>query len=476
MPNLKIKNKVFEIKPNVLDSIPKDSCLFNIFDPESKFQKDVDEQGSIVLLNDDIEPDTFKVILNYLETRNEFPLVLYSNRNRLLAAFDYFGLDADTPILNQMKLLQQTMENIDLAVKRNYLKFQEKWLPTALKLANELLLLLQKECEKERITGEIVDEYMEFKLALSENLVVGLDIRGYKFHVFEKIYPMSTAGKVKYAFADIFLNLIWGMGISIQEMIETDQKVKIQTLQKNSMTAECTVKVQSKVFTITPSMLEKIPVHSCLHNLLVNPQYKRERDSQGNILLLNTAITPAVFGIILDYIENGNPVKVLVNNECISAIEYLGLDLPCVQYVAFGSMVSKGKKYNERNYEMLLEDTLSWFLPAAQNISHRLLSQLNEAFEQSEPKLLDTDTRAMFSVQLFIKKKIISVALIYKGKEATWNEAIEMKTGIPIVYADIFLNILWGLGITFNELLVPQKSRDFIQISIQEERVLNKFQ
>ncbi|KAJ3268253.1 hypothetical protein HDV01_003227 [Terramyces sp. JEL0728] len=214
--NFRVKSTVFPVKNEIITKLPKDSCLRNILDPDPNFSQQTDEQGNILLLNNEIEPETVKLILDYLETENEFKLL--GDKSAVQTAMEYFGLKVPESI-QQSRSFSDLLEHSKQVEKQHYSKYQQAFLPTATTMSSELLSTLKQAVESSQPNGELLDDKVDFYLEVYKSLVsVKIHYKRFEATAKADIKLLGEQANVRYCYADLFLNLMWGLGISREDM------------------------------------------------------------------------------------------------------------------------------------------------------------------------------------------------------------------------------------------------------------------
>ncbi|KAJ3316946.1 hypothetical protein HDV06_002535 [Boothiomyces sp. JEL0866] len=223
--------------------------------------------------------------------------------------------------------------------------------------------------------------------------------------------------------------------------------------------------VQNHLIEINEKILDALPKDSCLYKILVPPDnFGQCLDSSGNAILQNCEIKPKTIQIILDFLQSNDIVQFLVQSaenrlQIVHAMEYFGLEIP--QEMEYGNRFARiseqGLQANIRDYDAYRELILESFLPTAIKISNKILDNLQSKFAELKPSPeLVSCNNFIFEVYVRAYDKV-QISLKYKKElaEATFeieNQNHHSLVHLCLFYADIFLNVLWGLDIPKSKL------------------------
>ncbi|KAJ3268256.1 hypothetical protein HDV01_003230 [Terramyces sp. JEL0728] len=231
------------------------------------------------------------------------------------------------------------------------------------------------------------------------------------------------------------------------------------------------IKVAHQVFKITPELYKKIPKDSSLF-AIIDPysSFTLNKDTDGNIVLLNNQVPPHIFQLILDYIQTGSVADLLINTtlerpQLISALEYFCIDLPpeFSHERSINQALINGAQVRARNHQYFIQkldhvfDTLiKDFLPLACKISNILINDFNRYFllERRANEEAYSDNNVSFSLNNTGKQ--VSVRMDYKGIQVKFSDAFESPvTGNTLAALGFtLLSALWGLGYSKDEMRV----------------------
>ncbi|KAJ3260869.1 hypothetical protein HK103_007432 [Boothiomyces macroporosus] len=227
------------------------------------------------------------------------------------------------------------------------------------------------------------------------------------------------------------------------------------------------LKLGTEIFQITQDLYKKIPQNSSLFNI-ITPQsnYKINKDEDGNTLILND-IKPQVFRLMLEYVQTGNKVDLLIKSckhrqELVSAFEYFCIELPqeFKHENELKGALTKGAQVRDRNcqayhriQDIEFDSIVEAFLPIACKISKILCADLNRYFELERKANPDTysDDNVEFTLHLHDNK--ITARLWYKGIQVLFTDHFkcEYSENNLAALSFTFLSVLWGMGYSKDE-------------------------
>ncbi|KAJ3310277.1 hypothetical protein HDV04_005122 [Boothiomyces sp. JEL0838] len=222
----KVENEIIPLNGTVLTNLPRDSLLYNLIYNEA-FAKEQDEEGNFVLLNQDITPKIFQMIAEYVEFKDIATLMIksYSCRIPLLGVMDYLGIPVPSE-LGHTKDLQDLLDIANINDKARYKQLRDKIFRNNFhefnNCAKTLVSALLKK-HKEIYDSECVTtcERVAFQISADP---YGCD---FDVQITYKLLGVVTKLTIDYPrkfdeqsilLTDIFLNVIWGLGLSYREI------------------------------------------------------------------------------------------------------------------------------------------------------------------------------------------------------------------------------------------------------------------
>ncbi|KAJ3268257.1 hypothetical protein HDV01_003231 [Terramyces sp. JEL0728] len=224
------------------------------------------------------------------------------------------------------------------------------------------------------------------------------------------------------------------------------------------------LKVQSHVFKISIELFNQIPRSSPLRNILdPDSKFQQEKDSNGNIPLLNKEITFKAVQVLLDYLQYNSVAGLLISSasqrkEVVQAFEYFCIDLPDGFYYnqSIKDSITNGDRIRKDNYQKFLkiqedefDKTVLLFFPFAKSISSELVGYLRSKFNLETKPNNNKYGEGSISFKLQVSFRNVSVSLDFKGIEVAAeqqvNFSLENQPNVLGALGYTILCVLWGL-------------------------------
>ncbi|KAJ3255710.1 hypothetical protein HK103_006077 [Boothiomyces macroporosus] len=223
-------------------------------------------------------------------------------------------------------------------------------------------------------------------------------------------------------------------------------------------------KVRNEIITLNETVLTNLPKDSLLYNLIYNDAFAKEQDQDGNFVLLNQEITPEIFQMIAEYVESKDIATLMIKSySCrialLDAINYLGLLIPNELQKKkdlqdlLDVVNTKDIVWYEQFREKIFRDNYQVISTIADSLISKIMTI---AKEMNELPFVSTTERVGFKIrynfmeefEIYLSYKSFSVETKFKLNPSKYQS----HTRLCLLLTDIFLNVIWGLGLSYKEI------------------------